>query len=201
MGLLNGTASFVRFSVQGELPENSWDYIAEKVHLFSFKDIDDTYDESSLGWVSLMSMFDSEFRYGSYANGNFVTLSLRFDERKVSSAILKKFVQKEEERIKREKQIPKISRTLRVEIKERIHTELMRKAIPLPSVFDLSWNLADATLLFFTTNKKAHTLLEDFFKQSFGLTLMQQVPYTTAEHLLNEEDMKRLSGIAPDVFI
>ncbi|MDR3631592.1 MAG: recombination-associated protein RdgC [Desulfocapsaceae bacterium] len=201
MGLLHGTASFVRFSVQGELPENSWDYLAERVHLFAFKDIDETYDESSLGWVSLMSMFDSEFRYGSYANGNFITLSLRYDERKVSPAILKKFVQKEEERIKAEKQIPKISRTLRVEIKERIHTELMRKAIPLPSVFDLSWNLADSTLLFFTTNKKAHTLLEDFFKQSFGLTLMQQVPYTTAENILSEDDMRRLSTIAPDIFI
>jgi hypothetical protein len=201
MGLLNGTASFVRFSVQGELPENPWDYIAERVHLFAFKDIDDTYDESSLGWVSLMSMFDSEFRYGSYANGNFITLSMRFDERKVSSAILKKFVQKEEERIKREKQIPKISRSMRVEIKERIHSELMRKALPIPSVFDLSWNLADSTLLFFTTNKKAHAILEDFFKQSFGLTLIQQVPYTTAEHLLNEEEMKRLSNVLPDVFV
>jgi hypothetical protein len=28
MGLLKGSASFVRFSVQGELPENPLDYIA-----------------------------------------------------------------------------------------------------------------------------------------------------------------------------
>ena len=201
MGLLNGTASFVRFAVEGNVPENVWDYIAERVSLFSFKDIDDTYEESSLGWVSIGNMFDSEFRYASYANGNFVTLSLRFDERKVSSAILKKFVQKEEERIKKEKQIPKISRVHRVEIKERIHSELMKKAIPMPLVYDLSWNVSDSTLLFFTTNRKAHSLLEDFFKKTFDLSLIQQVPYITAENLLDKDEARILSSISPDVFI
>jgi hypothetical protein len=201
MGLIKGRASFVRFSVEGNLPENTWDFIAERVSLFSFKDIDDSIDESSLGWVSIFNMFDSEFRYGSYASGNFVTLSLRFDERRVSPAILKKFIQKEEERIKREKQIPKIGRTLQVEIKERIRSELIRKAMPLPSVFDLSWNLPDSTLLFFTTNQKAHTLLEDHFKKTFGLTLIQQVPYNTAENLLDTDEIKRLSSLTSDVFI
>jgi hypothetical protein len=201
MGLIKGSASFVRFSIEGNLPENTWDFIAERVSLFSFKDIDDSIDESSLGWVSIFNMFDSEFRYGSYASGNFVTLSLRFDERRVSPAILKKFIQKEEERIKREKQIPKISRTLQVEIKERIRSELIHKAMPLPSVFDLSWNLPDSTLLFFTTNQKAHTLLEDHFKKTFGLTLIQQVPYNTAENLLDTDEIKRLSSLTSDVFI
>jgi hypothetical protein len=201
MGLIKGSASFVRFSVEGNLPENTWDFIAERVSLFSFKDIDDGIDENSLGWVSIFNMFDSEFRYGSYASGNFVTLSLRFDERRVSPAILKKFVQKEEERLKKEKQIPKISRTLQVEIKERIRSELIRKAMPLPSVFDLSWNLPDSTLLFFTTNQKAHTLLEDHFKKTFGLTLIQQVPYNTAEILLDTDEIKMLASLSSDVFI
>jgi hypothetical protein len=157
MSLLKGTASYVCFMVEGNLPENFWDYIAERIVLFSFKDIDDSYDENSLGWVSLLNMFDSDFSFGSYASGNFVTLSLRFDERKVSPAILKKFIQKEEERIKKEKKIPKISRSLRVEIKERVKSELIKKAIPLPSVWDLCWNINESTLLFFTTNKKAQS--------------------------------------------
>jgi hypothetical protein len=201
MGLLKGSASFVRFSVEGNLPENVWDYIAERVSLFSFKDIDDSYDENSIGWVSVFNMFDSDFKYAAYANGNFVTLSLRFDERKVSPVILKKFVLKEEERIKKEKQIPKINRTLRVEIKERIRNELMRKAMPLPSVFDLSWNLTDSTLLYFTTNQKAHSLLEDHFKKTFDLTITQQIPYNTAENLLDENGLKILPSISSDVFI
>ncbi len=201
MGFVKGTAAFVRFSVEGDLPENVWDFIAERITQFAFKDIDDTYEEESLGWVSVTNMFDTDFNYASYAAGNYVTLSMRLDERKVSSAIVKKFVAKEEERIKKEKEIPKISRSMRVEIKERIENELMRKALPMPSVFDLCWNLENSTLLFFSTNQKAQALLEDLFKDTFGLNIMQQIPYVCGEHLLDEEDKDKLATITPDIFV
>ena len=201
MGLLKGTASFVRFTIEGELPENPLDYIAERIALFSFQDIDDTYDEYSIGWVSILNMFDSEFDYASHVAGDYVTLTLRIDERKVSPAILKKFVQKEEERVKKERQVPKLGRTLRVEIKERVRVELMRKAIPVPSTFELCWNLSDSTMLFFSTNQKIHAVLEDFFKESFGLYIRQQIPYTIAEQLLPEESQLLLAGLTPQVLV
>ena len=201
MGFLKGTAGFVRFSVEGDLPENIWDFIAERITAHSFRDIDDSYEEDSLGWVSVTNMFDTEFEYASYAAGNYVTLSMRQDERKVSGAIVKKFVAKEEERVKKEKEIPKIPRSMRVEIKERIENELMRKALPVPAVYDLCWNLEDSTLLFFSTNQKAQGLLEDLFKETFGLNIMQQIPYVCGEHLLDEEEMDKLATITPDFFV
>jgi len=201
MGFLKGTAGFVRFSVEGDLPENIWDFIAERITAHAFRDIDDSYEEDSLGWVSVTNMFDTEFEYASYAAGNYVTLSMRQDERKVSGAIVKKFVAKEEERVKKEKEIPKIPRSMRVEIKERIENELMRKALPVPAVYDLCWNLEDSTLLFFSTNQKAQGLLEDLFKETFGLTIMQQIPYVCGEHLLDEEEMDKLAAITPDFFV
>ncbi|OGR19705.1 MAG: DNA recombination-dependent growth factor C [Desulfobacterales bacterium GWB2_56_26] len=201
MGFLKGSASFVKFSVVGELPENSLDFIAQKVIAFSFKDIDDTYDEYSIGWVSVLNMFDSQFAYASYVAGDYITLTLRVDERKVSSAILKKIVQKEEERVRLEQQVPKLSRSMKVQIKERIRTDLMRKAIPLPSTFELCWSLSDGTLYFFSTNKKAHAILEDFFKESFGLLLKQQIPYTMAEHLVDDDLLERLDKLSPEIFV
>jgi DNA recombination-dependent growth factor C len=201
MGFLNGSASFVRFSVHGELPENPLEYIAERVMAFAFRDIDDTFDEYSIGWVSVLNMFDSEFQFASYAAGDYITLSLRIDERKVSPAILKKCIQKEEERVKLEKQIPKIGRSLKVEIKERVHTELLRKAIPIPAIYDLCWSLSDSTLFFFSTNKKAHAVLEDFFNDSFGMMIRQQIPYVVGEELLDAESVDRLAMINPEVFV
>ena len=201
MGLVSGAASFVRFAVEGELPENTLDFIADRVASFSFVDIDDGYDEYSIGWVSVMNMFDSDFRYASYGVGDYVVLSLRIDERKVSPAILKKFIAKEEERVKREKQIPKVSRSMKVEIKERVRTELIRKSVPVPVVYDLCWNLSEGTVMFFTTNKKAHVLLEDFFKESFGLLLKQQIPYIIAENIMEEDDLERLASLRPDTFV
>lgn len=201
MGFLKGSASFVRFSVVGELPENSLDFIAQRVIAFSFQDIDETYDEYSIGWVSVLNMFDSQFAYASYVAGDYITLTLRIDERKVFPAILKKIVQKEEERVRREQQVPKLSRSMKVQIKERVRTELMRKAIPIPSIFELCWSLADSTLFFFSTNKKVHAILEDFFKESFGLLIRQQIPYTTAEHLLDDDLREKLERLSPEIFV
>jgi hypothetical protein len=201
MSLLKGSASFVRFSVEGSLPENPLDFIAERIKAHSFQDIDETYDEYSIGWVSVHNMFDSSFAYASYAAGDCITLTLRVDERKVSSAILKKVVQKEEERTRLEQQVPKLSRSAKMQIKERVRAELVRKSIPLPSIFDLYWDLGNSVLMFFTTNKKAHALLEDFFKESFGLLIKQQIPYITAEHLLDESQLSLLEKLGPEIFI
>lgn len=201
MGFLKGTASFVRFSVEGQLPENPLDFIAKRVIAFSFQDIDDTYDEYSIGWVSILNMFDSQFAFASYLAGDYITLTMRIDERKVSPAILKKFVQKEEERVRREQQVPKLSRSTKVQIKERIRTELMRKAIPIPSTFELCWNLSHSTLLFFSTNKKIHAVLEDFFKESFDLLIRQQIPYTIAEHLVDEDHAALLERLSPEILV
>ena len=164
MGLLNGSASLTRFLVTGELPESFWEVAAQRIAALSFKDIDDTMDEYSIGWVSVADMFDNSFAYSSYAAGDYITLTMRVDERKVASSVLKKFVMKEEERIKREKQIPRLSRSARLEIKERIRAELIRNAPAVPSTYDLCWNLADNTLLFFSTSKKAMALLEEYKK-------------------------------------
>jgi hypothetical protein len=88
-----------------------------------------------------------------------------------------------------------------VEIKERVRVELMRKAIPVPSTFELCWNLSDSTMLFFSTNQKIHAVLEDFFKESFGLYIRQQIPYTIAEQLLPEESQLLLAGLTPQVLV
>jgi len=201
MGLLSRTATFVRYSVEGELPGNFWEFAAERISQFAFQDIDDTFDEYSIGWVSVDNMFDSSFAHASYAAGDYIVLSLRIDERKVSKTLLQKFSLKEQERIKKEKQVPRLSRSERVRIKEDVRLQLVKKSLPLPSVYDLCWNLADNTVLFFSTSTKAQSVLEDFFKECFGLTIMLQVPYLTAAHLLDTARQEKLEELQPQIFV
>ncbi len=201
MGLLSRTATFVRYGVEGKLPENFWDFAAERIALYSFRDIDDTFDEYSIGWVSIDNMFDSSFAYGSYAVGDQIVLSLRIDERKVSNPLLKKFALKEEERLKKEKQIPRLRRSQREQIKEDIRLQLTKKALPVPSVYDLSWNLANNTVLFFSTSQKAQSVLEDFFKECFELSIILQVPYLAAANLLDLSEQEKLKEIQPEIFV
>ena len=201
MGLLTNSASFVRFSVEGDQPDNFWDFAAERITKYAFRDIDDNFDERSIGWVSCLNMFDSDFTYASYAAGDYLVLSLRIDERKVPAATLKKFTLKEEERIKKERQIPRISRDHRQEIKDSMRLMLLKKAVPIPAVYDLAWNLSDNTVLFFTTSQKAIGSLEEFFKESFDLHLMMQIPYVTAGHLLPPDKVEMLPYINEDILI
>ncbi len=201
MGLLTGSASLTRFLVVGELPESFWDFVAERVAAMSFKDIDDTMDEYSIGWVSVADMFDAGFAYSSYAAGDYVALTMRIDERKVTPSVLKKYVMKEEERLKREKQVPRLSRAVRLEIKERIRAELVRKSPPVPSTYDLCWNLADNTLLFFSTSKKSMALLEDLFKETFKLSLILQIPWLTGLQMAEGEALERYEDMRPAILL
>ncbi|WP_306548902.1 recombination-associated protein RdgC [Desulfobulbus sp.] len=201
MGLLTGSASLTRFSVIGDLPDSFWDFAAQRVAATSFKDIDDTMDEYSIGWVSVADMFDAGFAYSSYAAGDYITLTMRIDERKVTPSVLKKYVMKEEERVKREKQIPRLNRAARLEIKERVRAELIRKSPPVPSTYDLCWNLADNTLLFFSTSKKAMALLEDLFKETFNLSLILQIPWLTGLRMAEGEALEKYEDMRPAILL
>jgi len=201
MGLLGNSASFVRFAVEGDMPDNFWDFAAERIAARSFRDIDDSFEEYSIGWVSIVNMFDSAFAYASYAAGDYIAMSMRVDERKVPAAVLKKYCMKEEERVKKERQVPKLSRAKRLEIKENMHLMLIKKAVPVPSVHDLCWNLANNTVLFSSTSVKVHAALEDFFKDTFDLHLVLQVPYMTALHLLGPEREQDLARMEPSLFV
>jgi len=199
--MLSNSATFMRYAVEGELPANFWEFAAERIGQYAFKDIDDNYEEYSIGWVSVTNMFDSEFAYASYSAGDYVVLSLRIDERKVPPKVLKKFCLKEEERLKRERQVPKLSRGQRLEIKDNVRLMLTKKAVPVPVVYDLAWNLSEGTALFFSTSAKAQEAVEDIFKETFGLLLVRQIPYLTAAHLLDPEDEDRLAAITPALFL
>lgn len=199
MGLSAGSVSFVRYLVEGEPPQPFWETVAQRVAAYSFKDIDETLDEYSIGWVSQAGMFDADFSQASYAAGDYVVLTLRVDERRVAPAVLKKFILKEEERERRERQVPRLARAVRVEIKERVRARLMRSAPPSPATYDLCWNLADATLTFFSTNRRAMGMLEEIFRECFGLTLILRIPHLDAERLLPPESRERLDTLQPAV--
>ena len=158
-------------------------------------------EEYSIGWVSVASMFDADFTYGSYAAGDYVVLSMRVDERKVSPAVLKKCVLKEEERIKRDRQVPRLSRSVLLEIKERVRSELVRKSVPVPALYEVAWNLSDGTLFFFSTSKKALVLIEELFKETFGLSLILQIPWNTAFRFADEACSERLEKLRPEILL
>ena len=45
MSFLGRSSSFVRFSVEGELPDNPLEFISDRIGSFAFEDIDDNFEE------------------------------------------------------------------------------------------------------------------------------------------------------------
>ncbi len=201
MGLLASSSHFIRYKVEGDPPADFWNFAASRIASHSFRDIDDTYEELSIGWVAVDNMFEAEFAGNSFAVGDHLVIALRVDERKVSPAMLKKFCMKEEERIKKERQIPRLSKSQKTELKENVKLALMKKTLPTAKTFDICWNLTDGSLLFFSTNDKSQEILENFFKDTFGLTLIRQIPFNIAEQLLDDSDKTGLADLQPDIFI
>jgi hypothetical protein len=78
---------------------------------------------------------------------------------------------------------------------------LTKKAMPVPSVYDMCWNLADNTVLFFSTSAKAQASLEDLFKQTFDLHLVLQVPFLTAGKLIDPDLEDRLADMGPTILL
>jgi hypothetical protein len=44
-------------------------------------------------------------------------------------------------------------------------------------------------------------VLEDFFKECFGLTIILQVPYLAAVHLLNLSEQEKLQNLHPEILV
>jgi hypothetical protein len=198
MALLTGTASFVRYTVEGEVPDGFWDFAAERIAARAFRDIDDTYDEVSVGWVSVAGMFDSAFTEASFIAGDNIAMAMRVDERKVAPAVLKKFYLKEERRILKERQLPRLSRSQRQELKENVRLRLVKQAAAVPAVYEMYWSLADNIVTFFSTSGKAQTVFEELFRDTFDLGLSLQIPYTLAAGLVPEA-AGELEALTPTV--
>jgi DNA recombination-dependent growth factor C len=204
MGLLNGKGTaFIKFKVGDHrvLPSGDfYGFAEEAIRNHAFRDIDDNYDEISAGWVSVNDMLDGEFDNDSWRVGDYLLLSLRVDERKVPAATLKKLVLKETKRIQRERQIPRLSRDHQNEIKEMVRLNLLKRAVPQPAVYDMAWDLNSGILLFFSTSANPLSALEQIFHQTFGVHIVQQVPYLLAQRFApTEEDL--VASLTPSNFI
>ena len=76
-----------------------------------------------------------------------------------------------------------------------------RAQVAVPVVYDLCWNISNNTVLFFSTNSKAQSALEDLFKETFEVHLILEVPYLAAGYLLPAEQEDKLADLTPAIFI
>ncbi|GFM36208.1 recombination-associated protein RdgC [Desulfovibrio psychrotolerans] len=203
MGFMNASASFTRFQITEPVPSELWAQIPDKLKQFAFQEIEETAEERGWGWVCYDDMLDSFWRTAPPEKGEFITFSLRLDTRRVSAAVMKKYltlaIREEEKRIK-EQGKKYIARERKKELKEQVQLKLRARTLPVPAEFNAVWNIQTGIVYFASTQSKVLDLFAEHFSTTFGLDLEPLTPYALAVRLKGEDIMHALDNLEPSRF-
>jgi DNA recombination-dependent growth factor C len=191
MGVYSGSASYVRYKVNGDLPASLKEAVLTKLKEFSFQEPDQPVPrEKSIGWVSAENMASIFFDDLHFSKGQYLVFSLRIDTRKVPPLAFKAALLKEELKFKRSTGKERLSIKDKEKLKDQVKLALMKRALPAPALYDVCWNTATGMLLFFSTSKTANAEFVDFFFASFELSLTPLSPYERAQFLIEKHGGK-----------
>lgn len=205
MGFLSASTSFTRYRIIEEIPDTLWAEIPDRLKRNAFQDIDHTADERSFGWVCFDDMLDADWRTAPPQKGEFMTMGLRLDTRRIPPAVMKKHltlaVSEEMDRTEEAKGKRYVSRDRKTEIKEQTKLKLNARTLPIPAQFDVVWNIQTNVVYLASITDKLRTLFEDLFVQTFDLHLEPMTPYYQALAYLGEERSRALEELEPTIFV
>jgi DNA recombination-dependent growth factor C len=184
MGLYSGAASYVRYRIADEVPEQVKDFTLRKLKEFSFREIDaGSLHEKATGWISAENMASVNFDDLHFVKEPYLVFSLRIDTRRVPGMTMKAVLLREELKLKKATGREALKKKEKEDLREQVRQSLTKKALPTPAVYDVCWNFSNDTVLFFSCSGSANDEFVQFFLRSFGLKLVRLVPYDLADHL------------------
>ena len=204
MGFFSASCSVYRFTLVEEVPQSVWSNLPDLLWQNRFRDIEDTAEERGFGWVSFEDMLDTDFTSGSPAKGRFVAFGLRLDTRRISPAVFKKHyrmaLREHEEKVKQNGG-KFVSREQKKELSEQVRLKLLSRMLPVPAVFDVSWDVKSGRVYLAAGQNKVRELFIELFYNTFGLRLETLSPYRLAMEHLPREERHHLETYEPVLFV
>jgi len=200
MGILSASVSLSIYKVKEKVEDSIFQNVLDRLRQFSFQEIENLSVERGFGWVSSEDWLDSHFASSPF-KGNYLVFSLRLDTRRVSPAVLKKhYTLALQELLNQKKKEGKnfISKEEKKELKENIKLKLLSKTLPVPAVFDVSWDMLKNLVYFSSTREKVKELFVDLFVRTFEIHLIPCDPLNMALEKLPEEAM---SNYSPSILV
>lgn len=198
MAFISGSTSFTRYRIVEDVPDELWPRIPELLKKFAIKDIDQTADERSWGWVCFDDWLDTQWRTAPPEKGPYIAFSLRLDTRRVPAAIFKKHFQlalREAEREAKEQGRKGISRDRKREIKDQVMLRLRARSLPIPAEFNAIWNTENHVVWFDSTRDKVCELFMEHFTETFELHLEPLTPYFMALQIAGPEAHAKIEAL------
>lgn len=192
------SSSFTRYRIIEPVPDTLWPEITDRLKRNAIRDIDESLDERSFGWVCFDNMLDTQWKTAPPEKGGYLAFSLRLDTRRVPAAVFKKHFQIAMERaVQQLKQEGRkgLSRDHKRELKDTVMSKLMARTLPIPAVFNVAWNIASGVIWFDSTRSKVCELFTEHFTLSFDLHLEPLTPFFVALSHVGESRLAQLEAL------
>lgn len=202
MAFLSATLTFTRYRAEGKTGESFWNRTLEKVDSMLFREESSGIEEVNCGWCSAHDPYSETITLNDISFEDFMLLGIRIEQRKVPAAVLKKFCSLEEKKVMAEKDMQRLPSRLRKEIRERVHFELLARAIPVPRIVELLWEVSSGDVLLFSCQDKNREIAEELFYRTFDIRLQPIIPYTLAEEMAGAEGLsQRLESLRAEALV
>ncbi|WP_462324015.1 recombination-associated protein RdgC [Desulfoplanes sp.] len=204
MSILAASTSLSRYRIVEDVPRELWAEVNDRLRKFAFRDIDETADERSFGWVCFDNMLDEEWRTAPPEKGAYLAFSLRIDTRRIPAAVLKKHVQLAmEHQLEMMKAQGKkfITRDQKTEIKEQVKLKLRARTLPIPAYFNVIWDTDKGLVYLGNTTDKVREVFEELFTKTFALHPEPQTPFFKALASTDPNRLQELENLESTIFI
>ncbi|MDO9068860.1 MAG: recombination-associated protein RdgC [Deltaproteobacteria bacterium] len=198
MGVYANTVSITQFVVTGDLPKNDqFQWFSQKLSKRGFQSIENSTEELSEGWTQIDAPDAATFEAPSdFWRDNYLTFSLRSDQRKIPAAVLKSHSMREEVAfLVQHPNLRRAPKKKREEIKEQVQLRLLTRCLPVPSSVDVVWDQKSGILTLFSLSGKVIERFEDIFRKSFdGFSPVIIHPFARARMLLEGQMLDKLEA-------
>lgn len=188
MGFLKGSVTCTRFQVTGDVPEDFRETARKGISRYAFRKLEEDSDqERAIGWVNILDEFQIGFSGDEMFKEPYLVLSFRVDVRSVPTRALRQYCREREEEVKALEGRDFLNKKRREEIRDHLRSQLLRRAIPRSSAYDMAWDLQSGVVLFGSTSPRLCDEFSELFFSTFELRLTSLYPYALAYRMLQEE--------------
>jgi hypothetical protein len=189
MGLLNNTVSICQFQVVGTPPAADLvTWVGEGLARDGFRSIEHSSDELACGWAQLDDFQASDFASSqTFHRDHYFGFSLRRDQRKLPTALLKPYMKKaEDDWLAVNPKFKRVPKAQRDDLRDAVRGSLLAKTLPVPAIYDAVWDTRSNLVTFASLGSKAIEQFIEQFKKSFdGLRLVPFHPMARAGQVVD----------------
>ncbi|MDR2301257.1 MAG: recombination-associated protein RdgC [Deltaproteobacteria bacterium] len=196
MSFAKGGATFTRYRITEEpVGGITEDFIAERLTANAFVDIEETSEESSVGWVQFFNHLNSTFPLQVWSFSELAVFTLRSDERKLPNKILNRYLAIAVARFTEETGRAPNS-VKKKELKDALRHDLLRRSLLDTSLLEVIWLTKINEIWLGAAGEKNRALFEEAWLRTFGLGLKILVPITIGLEILKKPLQDRLMELS-----